>query len=76
MRAQYLPNIASGNGVPSFFWLLFMLCVCSSVFAQGPRVATNAAPPPAAWLLSGSLVLLCLALALHALRRERERRDA
>lgn len=75
MRVQHVPGLASGNGVPSFFWLLCLLCFCSSAFARPTRLDTSATPP-AAWLLSGSLVLLCLALALHSLRRERERADA
>lgn len=75
MRAKYVPDIVSGNGVPSFFWLLLLLGVCSSAFARTPRLAPHAAPP-AAWLLAGSLVLMCIGLALLSLRCEREQADA
>lgn len=75
MRAQYIPNIVSGNGVPSFFWLLLLLGFCSSAFARPTRIAPQAAPP-AAWLLAGSLVLMCIGLTLLSLRCEREHADA
>ncbi|MGV3590536.1 MAG: hypothetical protein ACO1PZ_02530 [Gammaproteobacteria bacterium] len=75
MRAKYIPSIVSGNGVPSFFWLLLLLGVCSSAFARPPRLSPQGAPP-AAWLLAGSLVLMCVALTLLSLRCEQERADA
>lgn len=75
MRAKYVPDIVSGNGVPSFLWLLLLLGVCSSAFARPPRMAPQAVPS-AAWLLAGSLVLMCIGLALLSLRCERERGGA
>ena len=75
MRVQYVPGLASGNGVPSFVWLLCLLCFCGKAVAQPARLNAGATPP-AAWLLFGSLAVLCIALALQALRCERERAHA
>lgn len=75
MRVHHAPGIASGNGVPSFFWLLCLLCFCGKAVAQPARLNAGATPP-AAWLLFGSLALLCLSLTMHALRRERESANA
>ena len=69
--AQQVPNIVSGNGLPSFCWVLFLLLFCSSTFAQPARLDAGATPA-AAWLLAGSLTLMCLALSFRSLRRERE----
>jgi hypothetical protein len=79
MRAlPSVPTIVTGQGIPSFLWLLCLLLLCSSSFGQPlaqqmpqsqfPATAT----PAAAWLLAGSLALLCAALSLFSLRREKE----
>jgi hypothetical protein len=69
------PIVVTGQGIPSFLWLLFLLLLCSSGFAQSRQEAPPlpvTAAPAAAWLLACSLALLCAALALFSLRRERE----
>ena len=75
MRAlPSVPTIVTGQGLPSFLWLLCLLLLCSSSFAQplAQQQLPATATPAAAWLLAGSLALLCAALALFSLRREKE----